>query len=152
MKKTFLTFGLFIACLCLQAQKIEHDKKSNQVTIDGQAVFRLTRENCGFEVDCHFEAFDADNNKVIRVNYKDFTSPSEISRSNPNGTVRYYEYLFLETKQRAEMDFFAISPKSIAKVIIANNLILNGKLNQKAVDEFVLVHGTPFAERLKNQK
>lgn len=148
MKKIIITLFICIPFL-LNSQKIEHDKKTNQVTIDGKDDFLLIRKGCVFDEECYFEAYDRDSIKVMRINYRDFNSTSEISKSNPDGTVRYFEYIFLESKQKTEIDFYAMSPKSIAKTIVTNKLIVNGKLDQKAVDEFVLVNGTPFKDRVK---
>jgi hypothetical protein len=40
-----------------------------------------------------------------------------------------------------------VTKTALAKIIVKNNLMTAGKLNDKAVEEFVLVYGTPFSER-----
>jgi len=152
MKKIVLIIQIIIASFIVNAQKaeIKHDDKTNQVTVNGVISFKIERLECGFGMlDCHFDVFDIDGNKVIRINYREFNSPVEISSSNPKGTVRYYEFIFLESKQKAEIKYAGISSEKVAKRIVSGNLIVNGKLDIKAVDEFVLTNGTPFSERVK---
>ncbi len=135
------------------AQKIKLDSKTNQVTVDGVNSFKIDRSGCGWGMeDCHFDVYDIDSNKVIRINYKEFKSPMERKSSNPEGIVRYYEYIFLKSKTKAEVEFLYIKEEKVAKNILKNNLIANGKINETAVEEFVLVHGTAFSERAKRNK
>jgi hypothetical protein len=76
----------------------------------------------------------------------------ERKSSNPEGIVRYYEYIFLVAKTKAEVEFLYIKEEKVAKSILKNNLIVNGKLNDKAVEEFILVHGTAFSERASRNR
>lgn len=133
-----------------QKTKVDYDDKTHQVTVDGTHAFNIERIDCGFGmVDCHFDVFDKEGNRAFRINYRSFNSPVEVNASNPEGTVRYFEFIFLESKQKAEVKFVGISEKNMAKFIVSNNLMVDGHLDPKAVDEFVLTHGTPFAERVK---
>ena len=148
MKNGLLAFLLLLAGF-VSAQEVEFDKKTNFVSVEGKNSFKLVREDCGFSTDCHFEAFDMDNNKVFRITLRSFNSPVEISKSNPQGNVNYYEFVFLGTQQKAEIEYMGLNPKIVAKTIVKNDLFLDGKLNQKGVDEFILIQGTPFKERIK---
>ncbi len=135
------------------AQKVKLDGKTNQITVDGVNSFKIDRSGCGWGMpDCHFDVFDLDSNKVIRINYKEFKSPMERKASNPEGIVRYFEYIFLESKSKAEVEYLYMKEEKVAKDIVKNNLIVNGKLNGKAVEEFVLVHGTSFSERASRNR
>ena len=149
MKKIVTTIALALLPILGFAQEVKFDKKTNIVTA-GENSFRLMRENCGFGgVDCHYDVFDKDNKKVMVINFRDYNSPTEISAGNPKGHVVYSEYVFLETKQKAEVEYFYIKHAKLAKYIIQNKLIVNGLLDNKAVEEFVVSKGTPFKERVK---
>ena len=52
MKK--ILFGLFLLFpLFSQAQKVNYDKKTNIVTVDGVKNFNIVQEGCGFmQVEC----------------------------------------------------------------------------------------------------
>ena len=146
---------LFFALLCSipffgKAQDVDFDKKTDEVTVDGVKVFKIERTGCGFgATDCHYDILDLEGNKLFKVNYRDFNSPVEISKSNPQGTVRYFEFVFFSSKQKAETDFTGIKEIHLAKFIVKNKMVKDGKINQTAVDEFVFSSGTPFSERVK---
>ena|SRR4028119_1624057 len=148
MKRLILSL-LILLPLAASAQKIEHDDETNQITVDGVHAFDVKKENCGWSGmdDCHFDVYDLSGKKVIRANYRSFNSAAEISRSNTHGTERYYEFIFLDSKQKAEVDYLSLKEKHLAKTIVKAGLIVDGKLNEKAVEEFVLVHGTRFSEK-----
>ena len=149
MKK--ILFVLFFAVPFFGiAQDVDFDKKTDEVIVDGAKVFKIERSGCGFgSVDCHYDIFDLEGNKLFKVNYRDFNSPVEVSKANPEGTVRYFEFVFFTSKQKAETDFTGIKEIHLAKFIVKNKLVKDGKINQPAVDEFVFSAGTPFADRVK---
>lgn len=132
------------------AQKPKYDEKTKMVSLDGKDLFKLDRIGCGFGmVDCHYDIYDLQDNKIFRINFREFNSPVEVSSNNPKGRVTYFEFIFLASRQKAEVEELGIKQEKVAKMIIANNLIKDGKLDEKAVDEFILVNGTPFSERIK---
>jgi len=142
-----LLFSIPFFCL---AQDVDFDKKTNEVTIDGVKSFKIERVDCGWNpVDCHYDILDMEGNKLFKVNFRDFKSSVEISRANPQGIVRYLEFVFFSSKQKAETDFMGMKEIHLAKFIVKNKLVKDSKLNQTAVDEFVFSTGTPFAERVK---
>ncbi len=152
MKRVIVVIILMLP-IALFAQKVKLGDKTNQVTIDGVNSFKIERSGCGWGMpDCHFDVFDNDGNKVIRINYKEFKSPMERKASNPEGIVRYYEYIFLDSKSKAEIEYLYMKEEKVAKNIVKNNLIVDGKLNDKAVEEFVLVHGTDFSARASRNR
>jgi hypothetical protein len=112
---------LFFALLCSitffgKAQNVDFDKKTDEVTVDGAKVFKIERSGCGFgSVDCHYDILDLEGNKLFKVNYRDFNSPVEVSKANPEGTVRYFEFVFFSSKQKAETDFTGIKEIHVAK-------------------------------------
>jgi hypothetical protein len=149
MKKIF--FYLFFCMPFVSfSQKIEVDDKTHEVKVDGKHSFNIERGGCGFGMpDCHFNVFDTEGTKVMRINYRSFNSLAEITSSNKQGTVDYYEFIFLASKTKAEITYMGIKEKALAKTIIENNLMSGGKLNDRAVEEFVLVHGAFFSNRPK---
>lgn len=148
MKYFTLTCFLVFAANITLAQKPTYDKKTNEVTSEGEHVFNIIR-TCEYGQNCRFEVFDLSGKKVMRINYLSFNSPVEVTKNNPKGTVNYLEFIFIESEKKAEYSFAPIHPKRVAAIILSNKLIQNGELNQEAMDEFILVNGTRFSERIK---
>jgi uncharacterized Fe-S cluster protein YjdI len=146
--KILLISTLLLFTSVLYAQKPEYDKKTNKVTLEEVHLFDLERI-CDHGTNCRFEIFDLSGKKIIRINYKSFNSIVERSKSNPEGTVRYLQFIFLESGQKAEYDSSVIKQKRVANVIVTNKLIQDGVLNVEAMDEFILVNGTEFSERVR---
>ena len=103
--------SFFFTVFHLSGQEVDYNKKNNEVRIDGVYSFKIIKHGCGFEPDCYFDIYDKDEVKVLKIVYKSFKSPVEISQSNPEGIVRYSQFIFLETEKIAEMinDFNSIT-------------------------------------------
>lgn len=83
------------------------------------------------------------------MNYKSFNLIVERSKINPEGTVRCLQFIFRESRQKAEYDSYVIKQKRIANIIVRNNIILVGELNNDAIEKFLLVNGTESSERIR---
>ncbi len=150
--KQIVLLSLFLLPFLSYAQKtkIDINEETNEVSVDGTASFKLEKVDCGFAgTNCHFIAYDLAGTKVFSINLRSYNSPTEITSSNPKGTVHYYEYIFFESKQKAEIQYVGIKTEKVAKNIVTNKLFSDGKLDPKSVDEFVLSNGTPFADKVK---
>lgn len=141
MKKILL--GLFLLSpLLSQAQKVNYDKKTNVVTVDGVKSFNIVRDGCGFmEAECFFDVMDNEGKREIRITYKTFKDMRTADKSNPEGTIGYGEFVFFATKQKAQTRLFYTKADKMAEFVAKNKLFANGKLDPKAVDDFVLVYG-----------
>lgn len=148
MRYGLTLFILLTSITSLLAQKPKYDKKTNEVSVEGEHVFNIIR-TCDFGQNCRFDVYDLAEERVMRINFLSFKSPVEVSSSNPTGNVDYLEFIFLESGKKAEYSIAPIHPKRVAAIIVSNNLIEEGKLNEEAVDEFILTNGTRFSERIR---
>lgn len=148
MRYGLTLFILLTSITSLLAQKPKYDKKTNEVSVEGEHVFNIIR-TCDFGQNCRFDVYDLAGERVMRINFLSFKSPVEVSSSNPTGNVDYLEFIFLESGKKAEYSIAPIHPKRVAAIIVSNNLIEEGKLNEEAVDEFILTNGTRFSERIR---
>lgn len=126
--------------LWMQAQNIEYDKKTKFVSVDGVNCFKIVQSRYT-DPDFHTDIFDLEGNKVIRINYLTYTTLTE------KGT--YEEFIFFDSKQKAEIDGVGYLIKQVAKFVVSSKFFVDGKINPKAVDEFVFVHGTPYRDKGK---
>lgn len=149
MKNSIIILSLLFAVVCSSAQEVEFNKKTKEVKIDGEISFKIIKTACGFEPDCYFDVYDINGIKVLKIVYKSFKSPVEINKSNPEGVVRYFQYIFLETGRIAESATVWMKEKKLAAYIVKHGLFKAGELDEKAVKEFILMNGTPFSDRIK---
>jgi hypothetical protein len=148
--KHFFLFAISLMPFLGFTQDVDFDKKTNEITVDGKPVFKVDREGCGFgDIDCVYKILDLQGKFLFRANMRQFNSPVEVSQANPKGRVVYLEFVFPETKQKAEVVFPGIKSEKIGKVVVKNNLIVDGVLDKKAVDDFVFNAGTPYSDRVK---
>lgn len=130
----------------IQKDDIKFDRKTNKVTVNGINAFTL--ERVGFGSKRYFNVYDSTQAMVIRINFKSVSSEHAASETNILGTVNYTEFVFLKSEQKAEIDFVKSKHIKVAETIVSYKLIVDGKLNSKAVDEFVSVNGTPYSGRI----
>ena len=151
MKTLFsFLFLLFVSVASAQKIEVEWNEDSHIASVNGIDAFKIEKFDCGFgAVDCHFDVFDLSGNKVMRVNLRDYNSVMQVSKSNPQGRVVYYEVIFLPTREICEVDFAGIKTEKVARMIGKAQLFQDGALNLKAAEEFVLVHGRPHSAVIK---
>jgi len=151
MKPLFsFLFLLFASIASAQKTEVEWNEESHIASVNGIDAFKIEKFDCGFgAVDCHFDVFDLSGNKVMRVNLRDYNSVMQVSKSNPQGRVVYYEVIFLPTREICEVDFAGIKTEKVARMIGKAQLFQDGALNLKAAEEFVLVHGRPHSAVIK---
>lgn len=149
MKKLFLICLMALPVITF-SQDVDFDKKTNEILVDGKPAFKIDRQGCGFgDIDCYYKILDLQGKMLFRANMREFNSPVEVSKANPKGRVIYLEFVFPESRQKAEIDFPGIRSEKVGKVIVKNGLIKDGAMDQKAIDDFVFNAGTPYSERVK---
>lgn len=143
---------LFFIPITLLGQEVEWDRKSKAVRVDGVYSFKIDKRGCGmthFEAtDCHFAVYDKQGMKIIKITYKRFYSPEEVTESNTHGSVRYYEVWFLESGKKAEIKTMR-STKNVAEHLVAEGLIRKGLLDVKTMNSYVEKYGRTFSPRNK---
>ncbi|MBK6276575.1 MAG: hypothetical protein IPF58_18665 [Saprospirales bacterium] len=56
----------------------------------------------------------------------------------------YFEVTFLESKEKAEIEYFKQS--KLAEFIVKSGLIVDGKITKDKEEEFILINGNKFSE------
>jgi hypothetical protein len=129
------------------AQKYEQAKDSDMVTKDGKDYLKVETKGCGFDATCTHYVYDAAGTKVIIVTIDSFKDPAEVKQSNPNGNVTFSTYIFPTLDKRAEYAYVRGKAEKLVKDIDSNDLIIDGLLNEEAVNEFVLINGMRFSQQ-----
>lgn len=136
----FLPF-VFIFNAQAQQAKIKNDIGY----IDGEPYCEWVRLNMANEAT--IRALNAEQEEIY-VAYRNYTDPVEVSKSNPEGKVRWMEVYFPGFDLRCEVE--NRSHKGLLKLFYQNNLYVEGKLNRENVERFVKKFGMRFSENRRN--
>ena len=140
----FVLFGS--DAIAQKKDKYKYDEKTEMVSKNGSDYAKVTRRGCGFNAECIMSVFDAAGEKAIIVSMHSYVDPAAKSSSNPKGNVYYAEYLFPKLEKRAEYNMVRNKPDKLMKDIDKNGLMKDGKLDQAAAEEFVMIHGMKFSQ------
>lgn len=128
--------------LMAQKEKIEVDKKTEVVSVDGTSVFILEGQNMGNTQILK----DLNGQRMAVFQVVDYYDSRYISSSNSKGRVAYFDVTFLnENLDKCEIPVNGFK-KQLAKYILDYNLVNENKLDANAVRQFVAIHGMKFSE------
>jgi hypothetical protein len=142
MKYLFL-LGLFLLASNSFGQKAKI--KNDIGYIDGKAYCEWVRLNMGNEASVR--ALNAEQEEIY-VAYRNYTDPVEVSKSNPEGKVRWMEVYFPAFDLRCEVE--NRTHKGLLKLFYQNNLYVDGQLNRENAERFVKKFGMRFSENRRN--
>lgn len=148
-KNLLLLIVFFVASVSAAfAQKekleIDYDKKTDIVTINGIAVFKITKDARASGITYTVQSLEGNTLIIFSpVYYKD---SREITQSNPTGSQSYHDIIFLDDKD-LKADYEWRGMKQTAKMLYENKLIVNGKLDMEAAKLFVRMQGTVNYEK-----
>jgi hypothetical protein len=145
MKRILLAVFLLINAGAF-SQKIE--STDEKIMVDGKEYASYTKDGCKtFSQTCKVELSDLFGSKELIVMYRNFNDYSKVEAANPKGNVNYYEFIFLKSKKKAEIPFPGVKLSKLFKEIVKAGLFKDGKIDQNAIEEFILVNGTAFSDR-----
>lgn len=143
--KLFLTIPVFSFFLSLSVFSQEKDVKvgkDNIVSVDGVSVFKLVST----KIPDAYTVYNLNDEKLIIFNFLAFNDPSQVSSSNPKGSVQYFDVTFINDElSKCEIGVPGFK-KQLAKQIVADGLVVDGKLDSDAVKLFCRVNGTRYSE------
>ncbi len=147
IKRTF-TITILLAFLSMygfsQDEKIT--VKKDLVEIDGTPVFTLKSTNYPDA----YTLYNLNDEKLIVFSSQFYSDPKQITSGNPKGRVGYFDITFLnDSMDKCEIRIVGFK-KQLAKLIISEGLVKEGKLDEKAVKQFCRVNGMKFSEDRKN--
>ena len=143
MKKLILLLFITASCTTFaQKQKITVDEDT--IRVDGVSFAILEKKTPSAP---SYTVKSMSGTPLMHWQFYDFNDPGEVSNSNTSGRVTYFQITFLGDKQQCEIRPVMANSKHVAKVIVENELIKNGAINQEAENNFVLINGMKFTEQ-----
>lgn len=143
MKLNLTLFVLFFS-FAVFSQKIKI--KKGTVFVDGEETMYIKPDGTLTNEVSYF--FMGSEEEFLFTTYLDYSDPSEISSANPKGLVRYIEMNFIGLNKKFEIS--TRGRKNVVKFLLDNHVIVEGKINEKAVDKLVMKYGMRFSEQQKN--
>jgi len=132
MKTLVLVLLLIIPTLCF-SQKVE--VSDSLITADAKPYAKIVKDN-----NFQYTISDLTGKPVIIIKYESTVSSSRVMAANPRGYVYYANFFFLETKQVAQSEEVMAKLKKIANEMVKNKLFIDGKLDLKAADNYILIN------------
>ena len=149
--RKLLAVVIVLLPLCTMSQKV--DVTTDKITVDEADYAVIEKDGGGaFSSTCEFNIKNLAGKKVMVVKSLDMKDSDKKDAANPEGIVHYLQFIFLESKQKAEMDYpsvIILKPVHVAKIIVKAELFKNSELDAEAVNNFVLSKGLPYTDRKK---
>ena len=139
--KKIVTFSLLLISAFAFSQEIKF--KKGDVLIDGTPWIKY--QDCGtFDSTCSL--LNNQKEELVFIKTISISGAEPRTPSNPQGTLSYYEIVFVGQKMKIEMQN---RQKTIVQAIYNSKAINeDGTLNPEKVDRLVEKYGTPFSDRL----
>lgn len=139
MKRHFLWIVLLLIGFTANAQKIK--VKKNNLTVDGTAIAQIEKIGCGtFNYNCTYYVYDLEGELMMNVKVMIPAIPIESVRNF------YMRFAFVGIEGFAEIPTNSTKPKRIAETIVKSRLIKDNALNEAAVEQFIIMNGTPISD------
>jgi len=145
MKRVISVLALVLFIQISYSQKIEVDKGSGLVKVDGAESFYLIKKKKGLgNFDLSLQNLAKEELAYLTQKFTGSLPPNE----RPNSIdLPYYQFTFTETANTLNLFADAINQKHIAKVIVNAHLIKDNKVDPKAEKAFLASnHGTIFKD------
>jgi hypothetical protein len=137
--KSFFLLLASTATFSVYSQKIKIDE--NIAYVDGTAWVKYEKRNMANEASIMGMAAQ---NEEIFIQFQDYTDPNTISKSNPEGKVRWVEINFLTLGIKCEVN--SMMHKGLVNLLIDNKIYLDGTLNAENAALMVNKYGTKFSD------
>ncbi|MDD2476569.1 MAG: hypothetical protein PHI32_11735 [Dysgonamonadaceae bacterium] len=123
-----------------QEQKVT--VKKDLVSINDTPVFKLVSTSYPDA----YTLYNLNNEKLAVFNAQFYSDSKQITPGNPQGRIGYFDITFLnEEMDKCEIRIVG-AKKQLAQLIISEELVKEGKLNEPAVKQFCRINGMKFSE------
>lgn len=133
----------FVSMLSAFGQKVKIDE--NIASVDGVEYIYYEKKNMANDASVHGLSTD---HEEIYLTYQSYNDPSQASKANPEGKIRWIEVNFLDLGIKCEIP--NNTHKAVVKMIYENNLFTDGKVDPESAERFVSKYGTKFSDNRRN--
>lgn len=146
--KTLLMAPLLLVILATttfsQEQKVT--VKKDLVSVNDTPVFTLVSTSYPDA----YTLYNLNNEKLAVFNAQFYSDSKQITPGNPQGRIGYFDITFFnEDMDKCEIRIVG-AKKQLAQLIVSENLVKEGKLDETAIKQFCRVNGTKFSEDRKH--
>lgn len=147
MKKIIALVALILP-FCTIAQKI--DIEDSLIKVDGVPYAKVVKEGKGFFSEKIITFYELGGKPAIVVKYFTITNvKSAVDNTNSNGEVRYAEINFLKSKQKGQLQNLPMKLEKVVSKIVKAHIFKDGKVDDEAVDNFVLINPAEYSKQQK---
>jgi len=141
--KKLLVIGSFLAVVTAFGQKVKIDE--NIASVDGVEYIYYEKKNMANDASVHGLSSD---HEEMYLTFQSYNDPSQATKSNPEGKVRWIEVNFLDLGLKCEIP--SNTHKTVVKMFYENNIFNEGKVDPAAAERFVSKYGTKFSDNRRN--
>ncbi|MFT5780026.1 MAG: hypothetical protein ACI837_002987 [Crocinitomicaceae bacterium] len=143
MKTSLLLLGILLITFQGISQKVKI--KDDIASVNGEEYMKWEKGPMGMEASIMALGSESDE---IFISYQDYIDRNKISKSNPEGKVRWIELNFLTLGLKCEVA--SRTHKGLAKLIYQNEIYLDGALNRENAQNLVTKYGMKFTIIINN--
>lgn len=139
MKSKILLLALLALPVLAMSQKVKID--DNVATVDGVEFCFYEKKNMAN--DASVKGLQATNEEIF-LTFQSYNDPNQITKSNPEGKVRWIEVNFVDLGLKCEVP--SNTHKWMVKLFLENNIFVDGKVDSAAAQRLVNKYGTKFTD------
>lgn len=146
--KVLLTIGILLLLSRINSFSQEQKViiKKDLVSVNDTVVFKLIST----KYPDAYTLYNLNNEKLAVFNAQFYSDSKQITPGNPQGRIGYFDITFFnEDMDKCEIRIVG-AKKQLGQLIISEELVKDGKLNETAVKQFCRINGMKFSEDRKN--
>ena len=142
--KTFFLLLILSFPVSLSAQKISI--KDSVILVDNVPYARIEKEGHGLFQERVITVSDLNGKPAIVIKYYTTRTAAAINGGNPKGYVYFADLSFLQSKQKGQLESLTEKTEKVAAKIVKSKLFKDGKIDEEAVDNFILINPVVFTK------
>lgn len=133
-------FAVFLVTLSGTALSQKIKIKDNVATVDAVPFLKWDKRNM---VEISIMGINSTEEEIYAM-WLDYSDPTKITKSNPEGKVRWIELNFLTLNKKCEID--SRGQNGLVKFIYENKIYVDNALSAENVDKVIAKYGMRFTQ------
>lgn len=136
----YIMFAVFLVTLSGTALSQKIKIKDNVATVDAVPFLKWDKRNM---VEISIMGINSTEEEIYAM-WLDYSDPTKITKSNPEGKVRWIELNFLTLNKKCEID--SRGQNGLVKFIYENKIYVDNALSAENVDKVIAKYGMRFTQ------